>query len=199
MAARARGAVSNRTIAESPPRSRKDCASTRLRSVQCAAQRLQVSDKRLRDGARPSAGNRPSDRMRGDAQHQSRSRTQRLIEGQKGMSGQPGKQRAGANAFEMAVGQRLCGLHRRDAKPRHQQRMRGNTQHRPEAAFGELRPALGKWLHEFSAMLCRRRPAPARRHPDRAPAPRPCHRPAGEPAAHLHAPIRARTAPAEAS
>src|SRR5207302_6614396 len=75
------------------------------RCVQGSTQRLQMSDERLRDSARSSAGNRPSDSMCGDAKHKARSGTQRLIEGQKGMRGEAGKQRAGADAFELVIGE----------------------------------------------------------------------------------------------
>jgi hypothetical protein len=110
-------------------------------SVDNGTERLEMTDKRARNGSRSTSRNGPSDRMCGGAQEDCGARTEGPIEGENGVSSEPREESPGANAAK-AGGQRVGRLHGGETEARQKQWMSWNPQDRAERTFGKLTPAV---------------------------------------------------------
>ena len=124
-----------------------------MRDVHRAAQRIEITDERLRNGASASARNRPAHCVNGDAEHQADGRAQRPVEAQARVARQSCKDGARARIPELASRKALRGFERGQPESRHPQRMMRNAQHWPEAVFRKLLPVIDGGLHQAPPRL----------------------------------------------
>ena len=82
------------------------------------------------DGLRAAARDRPSDCVGGHAEHQAEGGAQGLVEGENGMSGQPGKQRLGSRILKPMLREGDGGREANQSETREQKRVPGEQMHR---------------------------------------------------------------------
>ena len=147
----------------------------------------------------PPCGNWPSNLVRRGAQHQCDGRAQRVVEAEKRVCGQPGKQGPRARLREVMHRNAPGRLKRRHAEARHEQRMPWNAHNRPERLLRKPVPMINQRRRPDFAMPAHpvRIPCPGRR--DRAPASRQFHRREDAPAAPRRVSSQVHARPAVAS
>ena len=97
-----------------------------------AAGRLELGDQRVRDGRRPAPGHRPADRMGVGREDQPERGTQRAIEAEHRVGGDPGEQGPRRVVTEPRPGQALGRSQGRQPEPGQRQRVARDVRHGPQ-------------------------------------------------------------------
>jgi hypothetical protein len=110
-----------------------------------ATQRGQLRDERVGDRSRATARHRPADEMGEDREDESERGTQRAVQPQHRVSGDPGKERLCRRMPKAASGEALGRPQRRQAEPGKPQRVVREMQDRPQELAREIVRTSQEW------------------------------------------------------